>query len=316
MTAKKTKLPHGIYLFNKPVGISSAGFLNALKKEYECDKIGHGGTLDPFASGVLVVGIGREYTKRLFKQLCEAQKEYRATIVLGASSSTDDKTGDIRQGGDCSSLTLEKLSATLEELQKKTTQRAPDFCAKKIQGVPAYAHARAGKAVTLKEHPVTLFSHTLSSFEKQPDGTVHITLTIKVSAGFYVRSFARDLGEMLGVGGYVKELQRTKTGDFDSSLALDAARLETTIESRLTLWGAVQGVGLRVFAQKTAQKRAIMGSIRNNNDGSVEVTAQGNLGVLNEFLEDIRKGNEYLKIEKEEVVFYRPKEQFFSFEIE
>ncbi|MFA6494848.1 MAG: tRNA pseudouridine(55) synthase TruB [Candidatus Paceibacterota bacterium] len=216
----RQRLIDGLYVFYKPVGISSAGFLSRIKKRYAILKIGHGGTLDPFADGVLVVGVGREYTRQLSIILKKTTKEYEASIVLGASSSTDDATGEIEQRVCVAPPTHEAIKRACGLLQERTEQIPPRFSAVKVGGIPAYAHARRGNTVALETKEATMYSFSINDIREKGNGTMLVDVTLTVSSGFYVRSFARDLGEILGVGGYVQTLRRTRVGDFSLVNAL------------------------------------------------------------------------------------------------
>ncbi len=213
------QLIDGLYVFNKPVGISSAGFLNRIKKRWAVSKIGHGGTLDPFASGVLVVGVGREYTKRLSEMLTKVTKEYEAGIVLGASSSTDDSTGEIEKSVCVAPPSRAAIERTCDQLQKQTKQLPPRFSAVKVGGLPAYTHARRGKTIALEPKEAVVHEYHINDIRTKSGGLTEVDVTLIVSSGFYVRSFARDLGALLGVGGYVNALTRTRVGNFSLAQA-------------------------------------------------------------------------------------------------
>ena len=309
----RRQLIDGLYVFNKSVGVSSAGFLNHIKKRFEVSKIGHGGTLDPFASGVLVVGVGREYTKQLLTILKKTTKEYEASIVLGASSSTDDATGEIEQRVCVAPPSRAAIQQACEQLQERTEQMPPRFSAVKVGGVPAYAHARRGNTVVLEAKETTLYSFFIHNIRTKSDGTTLVDITLVVSSGFYVRSFARDLGELLGVGGYAEALTRTRVGDFYLDHALGLEDVDGVVEARISWKGRVQGIGFRDFVRITAERYHLVGWVRNVPDGSVECVAQGTMERLDGFLKSIATEHAYARIEKTDLLFQKPLETFENF---
>ncbi len=221
----------GLFLYNKPSGPSSAQFLNELKGKLSLSRttrIGHGGTLDPFAEGLLVVGISRNYTKLLHEQLKNESKEYEVEIILGASSDTDDRTGNIQTTTNTFPITKKDIENAVKQLQKQKTQTPPQYSAIKLQGKPAYKRARAGEQMNIQPKQVQLHTYTIQNIREE-QGLWVIQITMLVSAGFYIRSFARDLGKILGVGGYVNALKRLKIGDFSLKNALNLDDLDKTM---------------------------------------------------------------------------------------
>ena len=309
-------LMDGLYVFNKPVGISSAGFLNKIKKQYAVSKIGHGGTLDPFASGVLVVGVGREYTGRLSETLTQSTKEYEAAILLGASSSTDDGTGEIEKSACVASPSPAAIERACAQLQKQTKQLPPRFSAVKIGGVPAYAHARRGESIALEPKDVVVHEYRISDVRKKSGGLTEVDAILIVSSGFYVRSFARDLGELLGVGGYVDTLTRTRVGNFSLEQALTFEDISGGVEACVRWEGRVQGIGFRDFVRTTAERHHLTGWVRNLPDGSVEGVVQGTMAQLDSFIKNVGVDHAYARIEKTFISFQKPARNLTSFSIE
>lgn len=215
---------HGFLLIDKPKNWTSHDVVGYIRKITGIKKIGHAGTLDPFATGLLVVGVGREATKRLddFKQL---PKTYIATIHLGKVSDTEDSTGNITPYPQTNThrLTREIIDKTLQTFVGEQNQIPPMFSAKKIQGKKLYELARKGITVERAPNRVTIFSLRCLSFENDV-----ITVEALVSSGTYIRSLARDIGEKLGVGAYCEELQRTKIGDYTVQNATIPEVLERT----------------------------------------------------------------------------------------
>ncbi len=311
----RRQLTDGLYIFNKPVGISSAGFLNQIKKRYVISKIGHGGTLDPFASGVLVVGVGRPYTKQLSEMLTHATKEYEAVILLGASSSTDDCTGDIEKNACVAPPTRQAVERACRELQKREWQLPPRFSAIKIDGVPAYAHARRGNDVPLEPKRVVIGDYCVNGVYKKNEELTEVDVGLTVSSGFYVRSFARDLGELLGVGGYVSALTRTRAGDFCLEQALETRDLDGVFEARAFWHGRVQGIGFRDFVRTAGNHCGVAGWVKNLPDRSVEGIAQGTMAQLDAFLKSVATEHAYARIERCQTVFTKIIKNEVSFSV-
>ncbi|MFA6105756.1 MAG: tRNA pseudouridine(55) synthase TruB [Patescibacteria group bacterium] len=202
-------------LVNKPEGWTSfdvVGFLrNKIKKEnpeLKNIKVGHAGTLDPFATGLLIVGIGREATKRLdeFKNL---PKTYLTTIHLGATSNTDDKTGEISLISEKEPLTKE-VEKTLADFVGKQQQIPPMFSAKKVAGQRLYKLARKGETIERQPDEIEIHSLKLLSYSYPL-----LKIEVACSTGTYIRTLARDIGEKLGVGAYCEELVRTAIGEYN-----------------------------------------------------------------------------------------------------
>ncbi len=208
------KIKSGIFAVYKPKGPTSFGVIKKLRQLTGIKKIGHAGTLDPLARGILVVGIGREATRKL-REIVESEKEYVATIKFGAESMTDDEAGEKTK------IEYKKRPTRLEvekELLKfigKILQEPPAFSAIKVKGVRAYKLARRGEEIKLKKRPVQVREIKIIKY-KWP------ILKIKIISGpgFYVRSLARDLGLKLKVGGYLADLERTRVGQFKKSKAI------------------------------------------------------------------------------------------------
>lgn len=203
----------GIFLINKPIGITSHDVVDRLRKITSEERIGHAGTLDPLASGLLIIAISREFTKKLddFRGL---DKEYLAKIKLGEISDTYDAEGKLT----CISNVqpkLNRIKAVLQSFVGKYNQMPPAFSAKKIRGQKAYSLARAGKKVELKPKEVTISKLELLEY-KYPE----IRFRTTVSSGTYIRSLAHDIGQQLKVGAYLTKLVRTKIGDYNLSQAI------------------------------------------------------------------------------------------------
>jgi tRNA pseudouridine55 synthase len=229
---------NGWIILDKPVGLGSTTAVSAVKRILREAgepkiKIGHGGTLDPLASGVLPIALG-EATK-LCGRMLDATKDYEFTIRFGEETDTLDTEGEIVATSDVRP-SLEQVTAALPPLTGEIEQVPPAYSALKIGGKPAYARARAGEELELR--PRTVIIHALSirhpresgdpaSFEEQRDsrfrGNDEVTLSCTVSKGTYIRSLARDIAYALGTVGHVSYLRRTRAGPFslDSAISLD-----------------------------------------------------------------------------------------------
>lgn len=200
-------LDQDILLINKPKGISSAQAVNKIKKSLSIKKAGHAGTLDKEAEGLLIVGLDKGTKKlSLYQKL---PKTYRAKIKLGVKTDTDDLSGKIIKTASTEGITQEKIEKTLKQFMGKHPQIPPAFSAVKLQGKPAYKLARQGRRPRLSAKEVELLQVKTLDFSLP-----YFTLELKTSKGFYVRSFARDLGEKLGCGAAVAELTRTAIGPY------------------------------------------------------------------------------------------------------
>lgn len=203
-----------IFSVYKPKGPTSYDLIAQIKKATGEQKVGHAGTLDPLAEGILVVALGREATKNL-SQIVKKEKEYIADIKLGLSSSTDDEEGEKLKTQNAKRKTLNDVKKVLNKFIGTIDQIPPAYSAIKIKGQRSYKLARAGKAVKLKSRPVEIKSLKILKY-KFPN------LKIKVicGPGVYIRSLARDIGKSLLVTGYMSDLKRTRVGQFKISNAI------------------------------------------------------------------------------------------------
>lgn len=222
----------GFILIDKPEGITSFDVVARLRRLTGEKRIGHAGTLDPFATGLLLVAVSREATRELQK-FVGLDKTYEATFVLGATSTTDDIKGEISAPVSTTHLTKEQIEEALKTFTGSIEQVPPTYAAIKVQGKKLYELARAGNPTLVEPRRVTIYS-----IEPQSGGRVttlpYVNLTIHCSSGTYIRSIARDLGAKLGVGGYVSELRRTSIGPFKIEEALTFDKLDpSNIESHL-----------------------------------------------------------------------------------
>ena len=213
----------GILVIAKPSGPTSHDVVALVRRLASTRRVGHGGTLDPFAAGVLPVFLGR--ATRLVEYHLGAEKRYRATICLGATSTTDDLDGD-RTTIEGPPVTRERFEAALVAFTGPIRQVPPDYSAVQIEGRRAYQIARQGEPVVLAPRDVVIHSIELLSWdESDPDRPV-ADVAVRCSAGTYVRALARDIGAHLGSGAYLGALVRTASGGFtlDKAMSLDDLR--------------------------------------------------------------------------------------------
>jgi len=213
----------GVLVVDKPIGPTSHDVVGLIRRLAATKRVGHGGTLDPFASGVLPVFLGR--ATRVVEFHLADHKAYRATICFGASSSTDDIEGELTPA-DGPAPTRGAVETAFSRFLGTISQRPPAYSAIKVGGRRAYALARAGATVELKERQVTIESLTLVSWdEEDPDRPIAI-VDVTCSAGTYVRALARDLGAAVGNAAYLGALRRTAAGRFAESdaVSLDEVR--------------------------------------------------------------------------------------------
>lgn len=206
-----TPAPDGLVIVDKPADWTSHDVVGKVRKLAGTRRVGHAGTLDPMATGVLVLGVGR--ATRLLGHLALATKVYEGTIRLGASTLTDDALGEIIAESDPSGVTDEALRDAMAEFTGKIQQVPSAVSAIKKDGVRSYARVRAGERVELDARPVTV--HRFEALEVRRHGrSVDLDVVVECSSGTYVRALARDLGAALGVGGHLTALRRTRVGPY------------------------------------------------------------------------------------------------------
>jgi tRNA pseudouridine55 synthase len=209
-------------LVDKPIGWTSHDVVARLRRVLGTKKIGHAGTLDPFASGLLLIAAGK--ATRLLGYFAELDKVYTATFVLGASSTTDDIDGEISvnvskpqtapSANSKEPVSLDEVKVALKKQVGVISQVPSKFSAVKVNGKRAYDLARKGVEFELKPRKVEVYSIDVLGFDTEPTGLIQVRVKICCSSGTYIRAIARDLGEELGIGAYVKELRREKIGEF------------------------------------------------------------------------------------------------------
>ena len=222
----------GFLVVDKPVDFTSHDVVAVARKALQERRVGHAGTLDPFATGVLVLGVGNG--TRLLQYITDGKKCYQGTIRLGVATTTDDLTGDVISenfaGLDSisDSAIIDNLSIQVGEIY----QRPSSFSAIKVNGKRAYELARAGEEVKLKERKVTIYSLEVEKIERS-ERAIDVSITVECSAGTYIRSIARDVGQVLSVGGHLTALRRLRVDPFslDDSITMEQLRAEPALLS-------------------------------------------------------------------------------------
>ena len=206
----------GLVVVDKPAGITSHDVVARVRRLAGTRKVGHAGTLDPMATGVLVVGVNR--ATRLLGHLMLTEKAYDATVRLGVSTTTDDAEGEVVATTSAGHLDEAAVRATLAAFVGDIEQVPTAVSAIKVDGKRAYQRVRDGEEVELKARPVTI--HELEVLEVRVEGeTVDVDISLRCSSGTYVRAIARDAGARLGVGGHLSALRRTAVGPYTLELA-------------------------------------------------------------------------------------------------
>lgn len=238
----------GILLLDKPQGPTSHDLVGRTRRALGTRKVGHAGTLDPMATGLMILGV--ESSTRLLTHLVGLDKEYTATIRLGEATDTDDAEGSVISAADASGLADEAIRDAVAGLTGDLRQVPSSFSAIKVDGRRSYDRARAGEAVELAARPVRVDAFEVTEV-RRAGATTDLDVRVAVSSGTYVRALARDLGVALGVGGHLTALRRTRVGPFgvDEATDLDEPALLAPAEvaSRLfPVWSmdAAQTVGL------------------------------------------------------------------------
>ncbi|HLH74200.1 MAG TPA: tRNA pseudouridine(55) synthase TruB [Chloroflexota bacterium] len=245
MTDGRGQAPYsGILNVDKPVGVSSHDVINSIRRVVGMRRVGHAGTLDPEANGVLLICLGQ--ATRISEYLMDSTKEYRATIRFGEVSTTDDRAGEITVSGSIAHLEVQMILRVLPRFLGEIEQIPPVYSAIKVAGQPLYKKARRGQAVNVTPRRVAIERIDVVSWDC-PDLVIDVTC----SKGTYIRALARDLGQAVGTGAYLRALTRTRSGQFrlNDSLALDQvarasrlghlSRLLYPIDAAVSTWPAV-----------------------------------------------------------------------------
>ncbi|MGZ3610723.1 MAG: tRNA pseudouridine(55) synthase TruB [Ktedonobacteraceae bacterium] len=206
----------GIFNINKPTGITSHDVVAIIRKHLKQKRVGHAGTLDPLASGVLPICVGQ--ATRVAEYLSESGKAYQAEIQFGTATDTYDAEGTITATTSTTELTLNRIEETIEQFRGPQMQYPPLYSAIKIEGQPAYKRARAGETIVLEPRPIIIYALEILAWNPP-----RLTLAVECSKGTYIRSLAHDLGTQIGCYAYLEALTRTRSGPFtlEDSITLD-----------------------------------------------------------------------------------------------
>ena len=244
--------PSGLIVVDKPGGLTSHDVVARIRRLAGTRRVGHAGTLDPMATGVLVVGV--EKATRLLGHLTLTDKEYQATIRLGQATDTGDAEGTVTTGRPAGHLSLAQVQAAAAALTGEIQQVPPTVSAIKVAGRRAYQLTREGAPPVLRPRPVTVWSFTVQAVrparadspdpdspdpgspgpgpaDPTPGDLLDVDVEVRCSSGTYIRALARDMGEALGVGGHLTRLRRTRVGPYDLSVAhtLDELAAQLTV---------------------------------------------------------------------------------------
>ena len=218
----------GIVLVDKPEGPTSHDVVAKARRIFGTRKVGHAGTLDPMATGMLVLGIGK--ATRLLGYLTASDKEYLATIRLGQATNTDDAQGEVTSASSTHGITDEMILNAVRDFRGPISQKPSSVSAIKVNGQRAYALVRKGEEVDLPAREVMIQDFEVISIEHDQE-TIDVKVRVVCSAGTYIRALARDLGIKLNVGGHLTELRRTRSGKFTQMRPLvDIENTPTVIE--------------------------------------------------------------------------------------
>jgi tRNA pseudouridine55 synthase len=233
----------GFLIVDKEPGMTSHDVVAMGRKALGTRKVGHAGTLDPMATGVLVLGFGNG--TRLLQYITNGDKSYEATIVLGASTITDDHEGEVIESHDASNVDDGSIEKILKAMVGTISQRPSSVSAVKVGGERAYDRVRAGEVFELAPRTITIASLNILEI-RHLDHTTEVDIDVTCSAGTFIRAIARDLGDGLGVGGHLRALRRTRVAGF----ALDVATTITDLKAKTFTALDLTDVARRTFAAR------------------------------------------------------------------
>jgi tRNA pseudouridine55 synthase len=275
--AGDTNMTGGL-IIDKPKGMTSHDVVNRVRRIARIKRVGHAGTLDPFATGLLLICLGP--ATRLTQFLVGLDKEYIAVVRLGFATDTQDLTGkQITPLCTSKRLTEEQVLRTLNSFVGPQLQTPPMYSAKKVGGERLYRAARAGREVERQPVSVTIYSiHAIESgglrLQQNEDGTADMSIRVRCSSGTYVRTIAHDLGERLGVGGHLTELRRTAVGRFSIERAISLDLLDSAESVKRVLIPPTELVG---HLPKIELDEEQLGLIRNGTALSIRAASNGSI---------------------------------------
>lgn len=226
----------GVLLIDKPVGPTSFRVVQQVRRALSIKKVGHAGTLDPLASGLLVVCVSRGATKHIDK-IMVGDKEYVGVLCLGKETTTLDGEGEVTATASTEGIDDEKILSCLGEFCGEQTQIPPQYSAVKHKGKPLYHYARKGEVI--KKDPRTIFIHELEMISHVDD---LVTIRVVCSKGTYIRTLADDIGRKLGCGAYLYGLRRTRSGTLSVDDAIDGSLLEDSVAVKDVLLAGIKSI--------------------------------------------------------------------------
>jgi tRNA pseudouridine55 synthase len=274
---------NGLVIVDKPAGWTSHDVVGKLRRLAGTRRVGHAGTLDPMATGVLVVGVDK--ATRLLGHLALTEKSYDAVIRLGQTTNTDDAEGEIIATASASEVSEGDLRAAVTDLTGPIEQIPPQVSAIKVDGRRAYKRVRDGEEVALKARRVTVYDFALGDLRYDGD-VLDVSASVTCSSGTYIRALARDLGAALGVGGHLTFLRRTRVGPYD----LPQARTIEQLTEELTMLPLADAVSAafprREVSEEDARKIAHGGRLGATGLGPGPIGVFGPDGTLLALMEE------------------------------
>jgi tRNA pseudouridine55 synthase len=225
-------MQHGFLVVDKEPGMTSHDVVAIGRRALGTRKVGHAGTLDPMATGILVLGFNNG--TRLLQYITDGDKSYQATVVLGAATVTDDVEGEVISSADTSEITDEQIHAELAKMRGTIMQRPSSVSAVKIDGERAYDRVRSGEDVVLPEREVTISQLDVLDIRRLENG-IEVDIEVTCSAGTFIRAIARDCGAALKVGGHLNSLRRSRVAGFGLDRAVSLQQLKSGEFSTLDL---------------------------------------------------------------------------------
>ena len=225
-------MQHGFLVVDKEPGMTSHDVVAIGRRALGTRKVGHAGTLDPMATGILVLGFNNG--TRLLQYITDGDKTYQATVVLGAATVTDDVEGEVISSADTSGIADEQIHAELAKMRGKIMQRPSSVSAVKIDGERAYDRVRSGEDVVLPEREVTISQLDVLDIRRLENG-IEVDIEVTCSAGTFIRAIARDCGAALKVGGHLNSLRRSRVAGFGLDRAVTLQQLKSGEFSTLDL---------------------------------------------------------------------------------
>ncbi len=225
-------MQHGFLVVDKEPGMTSHDVVAIGRRALGTRKVGHAGTLDPMATGILVLGFNNG--TRLLQYITDGDKTYQATVVLGAATVTDDVEGEVISSADTSGIADEQIHAELAKMRGTIMQRPSSVSAVKIDGERAYDRVRSGEDVVLPEREVTISQLDVLDIRRLENG-IEVDIEVTCSAGTFIRAIARDCGAALKVGGHLNSLRRSRVAGFGLDRAVTLQQLKSGEFSTLDL---------------------------------------------------------------------------------